>query len=142
MRVAMKRNLGILLIAAGLTAGPVAAGEKEADARLDVLIERGIREGGSFFTAGERAVIEAKCGYAPGSWDGFQVNMIGDVLHCANGRRVDGPEVQAVMRAAAPRIERRVQAVMRRPEVIAAMNRVAREAEVEAVRELRKEGLR
>jgi hypothetical protein len=138
----------LLSAAAGIGAGgagaasqprPAPAGEEEADRRLDALIESGLRAGGRFFTAAETAVIERKCGYAPGEWDGFQINMVGKVFYCTNGRRVNDPELHAVMRAASPRINARVKAVMSRPDVKAAVAEVAKEAEREALAELAKE---
>jgi hypothetical protein len=104
-------------------AAPDAAGE-----RLGAAIQRAIRDGGPFFTATERSVIERACDYPAGSWDGFDVNMNDGVLVCRNGRRADSPEVRAVMAAAAPRIAARVQAAMARPEIREAIDEVARTA--------------
>jgi hypothetical protein len=78
-------------------------------------------------------VIERKCGYAPGAWDGFEANLSDGSFTCRDGRRVDDPEMRAVLRAAAPRIEARVEAVMARADVAAA---IARVAEVAAARAL------
>lgn len=111
----------------------VAAQNLTAEARLDRLVDKAIDEGGPFFTPRERAVIERACGYAPGSWNGTQVNMIGSVFHCTNGRRVSSSQVRAVMAAASPRIDAHIDAVMARPEIVAAMKRVEREAEAEAL---------
>jgi hypothetical protein len=58
------------------------------------------------------------------------------VLHCANGRQVDDPEVRAIMARAQPRIRARVSAVMNRPDVKAAIDRTGREAAARALREL------
>ena len=113
-----------------------AAPEEEA---LDRIIDRELHAGGSFFTAPERALIERKCGYAPGHWDGFQLNITNHVLVCTNGRRVDDAEVRAMLRVAEPRIERRVTEVMARPEVSAAINRVAEAATERAMRQVRAE---
>ncbi len=127
-----------LAVAAALTmglSGTAAAQSKAAVARLDELVDRAIDEGGPFFTPEERTVIERACGYAPGTWNGFQVNMVGSVFYCSNGRRVSSPEVRAVMAAAAPRIDAHIDAVMERPEIVAAMEQVAREAEAEAMQQ-------
>lgn len=104
-----------------------------AEARLDRLVDEAIDEGGPFFTPAERLVIERACGYAPGTWNGFQVNMVGDDLLCTNGRRVSSPEVRAVMAAASPRIDAYIDAVMDSPEIVAAMREVEREAEAETL---------
>ena len=115
---------------------PAAASPAEAGERLGETINRALRADGPFFTAEERAVIERKCGYAPGEWDGFEASMIGKVFYCENGRRLDDPEIRAVMAAAAPRIERRVKTVMARADVRAEIDRVAQEAETEALAKL------
>lgn len=112
------------------------AAEARAEAagdRLGAQIERAIRADGPFFTAEERAVIEAACGYPAGSWDGFSANMHDRTFVCTNGRRVDSAEVRAVMRAAGPRIGARVSAAMNSPEVRAAMARVTSEATAAAM---------
>ena len=135
----------LALLAAGLAAGPVAglvagssalAAASPAERNLDTVIEHAIHDGGPFFTPSERAVIERACGYRPGEWDGFSMNDMNGVMTCANGRRVDSPEVRAVLRAAAPRIAARVNAAMNRPEVRAAISRVSDEAVAQAMREL------
>lgn len=101
---------------------------------LGRLIETRLRAGGPFFTPGERAVIERACGYREGEWDGYDVNISDDVLTCTNGRRAEGPEVRAVLAAAEPRIEARVEALMASPEVRQAIARIAEEATAEALR--------
>jgi hypothetical protein len=103
---------------------------------LSALIDRHLRSGGSWFTPAERAVIERKCGYAPGAWDGFEANLSNGVFTCRDGRRVDDPEVRAVLKAAAPRIEARVEAVMKRADVASAIARVAETAAAEALAEM------
>jgi hypothetical protein len=119
--------------AAPVAASPAAVqGEKE----LSALINRHLRSGGSWFTPAERAVIERKCGYAPGEWDGFEANLSRGTFTCANGRVVDDAEVRAVLKAAAPRIEARVEAVMARADVAAAISRVADSAAAAALREI------
>lgn len=100
-----------------------AAGE-----RLGGLIQQRLRADGPFFTAEERAVIERACGYAAGSWDGFEANMSNGVFVCRDGRRVDSPEIRAVMAAAGPRIGARVSRVMGSSQVREAMAQVTREA--------------
>lgn len=103
---------------------------------LSALINRELHAGGSWFTPAERAVIERRCGYEPGEWDGFEVEVSGGVLTCRDGRRVDDPEVRAVVAAAAPRIEARARAVMARADVAAAIARVAEVAAARALREV------
>ena len=135
-RIAALAAAAALAVALALASSPAAATEGEAEARLEQLIHEGLREGGPFFEADERAMIERKCGYAPGSWDGFDANISNGVFHCSNGRRLDDGETRAMIARAAPRIERRVDGVMRRPEIRAAISRIAEQAAAEALREL------
>ncbi len=131
-RIALFGSAVLALAMAGISAVPAAADtarSKAAEARLDRLIDKAIDGGGPFFTPRERAVIERACGYAPGTWNGFRVNMIGNVFYCTNGRRVSSPEVRAVMAAASPRIDAHIDAVMERPEIVAAMEQLDREAD-------------
>jgi hypothetical protein len=113
---------------------------KEASKRLGRTIDFALRAEGPFFTEAEQAVINRKCGYAPGEWDGFQLNNINGVFHCTNGRKLDDPEIHAVMREAEPRIQRRVKAAMARPEVQAAISDVSAEATRRAMARLRERG--
>jgi hypothetical protein len=114
---------------------PAAAADR-ADPPLNRLIDGAIRAGGPLFSADERAVMADKCGTAPDRWDDFEVSFMNGVLHCANGRQVDDPEVRAIMARAQPRIRARVSAVMNRPHVKAAIDRTGREAAARALREL------
>jgi len=115
--------------AASIEARAEAQGEE-----LGRLIDSRLRAGGPFFTPEERVVIERACGYAQGEWDGYQVNIQNDVLTCTNGRRASGPEVRAVLAAAEPRIEARVEALMSSPEITQAIARISEEATAEAMR--------
>lgn len=128
------RVRGALLVigAAGLIGSSAAAGQSReaAEAKLDRLIDAAI-DGHQFFTPEERAVIERACGYAPGSWSGVQVNMVGDTFFCTNGRQVSSPEVRAVMAAVSPRIDAYIDGVMRRPDIVAAEKELDRAIDAE-----------
>ena len=104
------------------------------------MIQRAIHADGPLMLASERVLVERKCGYQPGSWDGSSFSMNNGVLHCSNGRKVDDPEVRAMMDVAGPRISKRVNAAMGRPEVTAAIDAVAREASAKALARLRERG--
>jgi hypothetical protein len=106
---------------------------RDAGERLGARIEGAIKAEGPFFTAEERAVIERKCGYPAGSFDGFEVNINNGVLVCRGGKRVDDAEMRALLAVAEPRIERRVSAVMESAEVQGAIRAVADEATREAL---------
>ena len=116
-------------------AAPSAPAAQEEEA-LSALINRELRSGGSWFTPAEQAVIVRKCGYRPGEWDGFEANLMRGRFHCTNGRVVDDEEMRALIRGAEPRIEARVETVMARSDVKAAIERVARSAAAEAMREM------
>jgi hypothetical protein len=118
---------------------PRAAAAAEAGHALGALVNARLREGGSFFSPKERAGIEEMCGYRPGEWDGFEANDVDGVFHCTNGRTVDSPEMRAILRAAAPRIEARVHQVMASAEVKAAIARIASDATARALAEVGRE---
>ena len=129
----------ILVVGLGVSVAMPADAQRHrsgAEARLNAVIERAIHADGPFFTQSERALIERKCGYAPGSWDGNNLNMSNGIMTCGNGRRVDDPEVRAMMEVAGERISRRVNAVMQSPEIRNAIAAVARQASEEALAEL------
>jgi hypothetical protein len=135
-----------LLAAMAAFAAPGAAqrssdrnGVEAAEDRLNDVINNAIHADGPFFNAQERALVERKCGYAPGSWNGLSFNMSDGVLHCTNGRRVDDAEVRAMMEVAGPRISARVDAALARPEVAAAIEATAERAAARALREVREE---
>jgi hypothetical protein len=120
--------------AAPASASPAAA---KAQEELSALINRELRSGGSWFTLEERRVIERKCGYAPGEWDGFEANLSRGTFTCRNGRVVrDDAEMTALLSAAEPRIRARVDRVMRSVGVRAAISLVASAAAAEAMREV------
>jgi len=112
----------------------VASAPAAAEGRLNETIQRAMRAEGPFFTPAEQAVIERKCGYAPGQWDGHQVNISDGVFHCTNGRKVDDAEMRALLEVAEPRISRRVESVMESAEVQKAISDVAEQATAEALR--------
>jgi hypothetical protein len=134
------RNAAALLVVAGgiSIAVPVMAqhGRSESESRLKATIDRAIHADGPFFEPSERALIERKCGYAPGTWDGNNISMSNGILTCSNGRRVDDREVRAMMEVAGQRISRRVSAVMEQPEIRAVIAAVAEEASAKALAEL------
>ena len=133
----LSRRVPGLAMLAALFLIPAAAKAGPEDESLNRIINRELRADGPFFTAPERALIERKCGYAPGQWDGFDVNISNGVFSCRDGRRVDDPELRAMLHAAQPRISQRVREVMARPAVTAAISRVAHEATERALREVR-----
>lgn len=137
MKAASIRAAALAALALALPgAAPAGGPAREQEEALSTLIDRNLRAGGSWFTPAERAVIERKCGYAPGAWDGFEANMSNGTFTCRGGRVVDDPEIRALLRAAAPRIEARVESVMKRADVTAAIARVAEAAAAEALGEV------
>lgn len=126
-------------------AAPAGAQADDDDGGLGDMIDRQLRADGPFLTPAEQAVVASACGYAPGEWDGYSINMSDGALRCENGRRVNSPEVRRVIRAAEPRIEARVERVMESVEVRQAIARVTERATARAMRqverELRRQGL-
>jgi len=108
------------------------AATKAAGDRLGAAIERAIRADGPFFAPRERALVEARCGYAPGSWDGFEANTEARAFICRDGRRIDDPEMRAMLAVACPRIERRVRTAMQREDVQGAIRAVSEQAQRQA----------
>lgn len=133
---------GLLLagtLAAALPQGTEARIEARAEAQgaeLGRMIESRLRADGPFFTPEERAVIERACGYGPNEWDGFDFSASNHVLTCTNGRRVDSPEVRAVLDAAGPQIGARVERIMNSAEVRGAIDRIVEEATADAMRDV------
>lgn len=121
-------------VALGSGAGSASAHPGAApEDKLGQRIEAAIKADGPFLTAAERAVIERKCGYPAGSFDGFEVSISNGVLTCRDGRKVDDAEMRALLAVAEPRIERRVRSVMESAEVQGAIRAVADEAQREAL---------
>ena len=127
---------GFAAFALAFAAPSPAASPDRGEDEVSRLVTGHLRSGGSWFTPAERALIERKCGYAPGEWDGFELNLSRGTLTCTNGRVVEDPETRAVLKAAEPRINARVEAVMARADVAAAIGRVADAAAAEALREM------
>ncbi len=105
--------------------------------QLGTVINIAIHEGGPMFTPAEQAVINRKCGYAPGEWDDRNFNINNGVFHCRNGKVVDDAEMRALLEVAQPRISARINAAMARPEVREAIRRTAEEATRRALANLR-----
>jgi hypothetical protein len=121
-------------------AGPaLAQSGDEAGHRLGRGIEQAMEAEGPWLLPAEQALIERKCGYTRGSRQSDSITMTEGVLLCANGRRVDDPEVRAMVAAASPRISRRVKAVMDSPAVrdaIAAVSDGAVQRALESLRDI------
>jgi|GEM_PF-3505484 len=108
-----------------LTGSAFAQDADETGSRLGRTIEQAMKEEGPWLLAAEQALIARKCGYAAEIRGSDSITMSDGILICANGRRVDDPEVRAMVAAAGPRISRRVQAVMDSPGVRNALSLVA-----------------
>ena len=114
-------------LAAGFSNASPALSQDRADAsdRLGRTIDRAMEADGPWILPAEQALIERKCGYAPGTRQRDSITMNDGILICADGRRVDDPEVRAMMAVASPRISRRVKAVMDSPGVRDAISAVS-----------------
>ncbi|HYI42762.1 MAG TPA: hypothetical protein VD768_03980 [Sphingomicrobium sp.] len=135
----MKASWMAAAVAACVTASllsrsePAVAAEPEP---IGAVISQAIHEGGSFFTASERALITAKCGYKPGEWDGVSMSVNNGVFTCGNGRKVDDPQMRAMLKVAQPRIAARISKVMASPKVQDAISHYASEAARKAIENL------
>lgn len=137
--------LGLAAVAAGAAAmamaGAVGAepgkGPGPAEAagdRLGATIESRLEAEGPWITEEDQAVIDRKCGYAPGESDRHGISISNGVLLCSNGRKVDDAETRALLAIVQPRIERRVKRVMESAEVEAAIAVASSQAAAEALR--------
>ncbi len=124
-------------LAATLSLSGAAVAQDDVEDRLGRTIEQAMEADGPWLLPAERALIERKCGYAPGTRDSESISINNGVLLCANGRRVDDPEVRAMVAVASPRISRRVSAVMESPAVKNALSAVADGAVQRALEALR-----
>jgi hypothetical protein len=135
----MKTSWTAAVVTAWLTASllipaePAVAAEPEP---LGTIISEAIHKGGSFFTPSERALISAKCGYKPGDWDGLSMSVNNGVFTCGNGRKVDDPQMRAMLKAAQPRISARINKAMASPRVQDAIRQHASDAARKAIENL------
>ncbi|MBX3564200.1 MAG: hypothetical protein KF730_06435 [Sphingomonas sp.] len=72
-------------------------------------------------TKADKALIAAKCGYAA-DWDGHNISINDGVLKCADGRKIDDPEVRAMSKAISARADKYVEGIMSDPAVKRAMD--------------------
>lgn len=132
----MTRLLASFATIAVMCAAPASAQDDAGD-RLSQTIDTALEADGPWLLPQERALIARKCGYATDSDDNQSINMSDGVLICANGRRVDDPEVRAMAEVASERISRRVHAIMDSPAVRNAIAAVSDEAVRAAMASLR-----
>jgi hypothetical protein len=126
-----------LFLSLAFTSPGLAQERDDAGERLGRTIERAIEAEGPWLLPAEQALIERKCGYAPGTRNSDSITINDGILICENGRRVDDPEVRAMMATVGPRISRRVQAVMNSQSVRNAISAVADGAVQRALESLR-----
>jgi len=128
---------GALAASLSFTAPAAAQADDRESRRLGQTIEQAMQAEGPWLLPAEQALVARKCGYAQGSRDGESITMNNGVLVCANGRRVDDPEVRAMMAVAGPRIARRVQATMDSPAVRNAISALSDRAVQRALERVR-----
>lgn len=109
------------IVAAGIGFASPTMAQPEGG-RIGEVVSAAIEADGPIVTEAEKRLIQDKCGYGESEWSGRNIMMRQGVLHCANGRQVDDPEVRAVVEAIGERARARVEAVMNRPEVRRAMS--------------------
>lgn len=135
----MTRKLALSATIAFLCAVPATAQDhsETPEIRLSQTIHNAMEAEGDWLLPAERTMIDRKCGYSGADARRDSVTMTNGVLICSNGRRVDDPEVRAMMEAAGHRISRRVQAVMDSPAVRDAIAAISDRAVREALDSLR-----
>jgi hypothetical protein len=109
-------------VATGLSLASPGIAQTDRGEPLGSTISAAIEAEGPMITDAERALIRERCGYLKGRWDGRSVMSRGGVLHCADGRQVDDPEVRAIVERIGERARARVQEVMSRPDIRRAMS--------------------
>jgi len=135
----MTRKLALSAAIAFACAVPATAQDRTEtpEIRLSRTINNALEAEGGWLLPAERALIDRKCGYVGEEAGRDTVSMSDGVLICSNGRRVDDPEVRAMVEVAGERISRRVHAVMDSPAVRNAIAAVSDEAVREALDGLR-----
>lgn len=88
-------------------------------------------------TDAERATIRAKCGGGEG---GDSITSRDGILICKNGRRIDDPEVRAIVTRVGDRAAAHVASVMAKPEVRQALSGEALRAARAALRDVGRSG--
>ena len=138
--MAVGSKVAVLGFAAAALALAGAAGAQTGEARqasgerVGEAVERAIEAEGPWLTKEEQALIERKCGQAPGSSERHGISLSDGALRCPDGRKVDDAETRALVAVVQPRIERRVKAVMESAAVKQAIALASAEAAVGALR--------
>lgn len=112
IRIITASGLALVIAAIGLASPSLASPD------LAGMVAEAAGPEGPMITDAERATIRARCG---GGEDGDSITSRDGVLICKNGRRIDDPEVRAIVARAGERATAHVAAVMGRPEVAAAI---------------------
>lgn len=109
------------VLALGTTTVLVTAPEPGRDDELSAAIKSAGERQDPIVTKADKALIAAKCGYAA-DWNGDNISINNGVLKCANGKKVDDPEVRAMSKAISARAEKYVEGIMSDPAVKRAMD--------------------
>lgn len=99
---------------------PAAARAEEHD-RVGTVVRKAMHEGEPIVTDADRAMIRAKCGLPAGA-EVNNINFNEGALKCQDGRTVKDAETQEMSHRIAQRARAKVDAVMSRPDVRAAMS--------------------
>jgi len=138
IRIVAASGLALAVAAMGLASPSLAKPDHNGVGRV---VAEAIEREGPMITDAERATIRAKCG---GGEEGDSITSRDGVLICKNGRRVDDPEVRAIVARVGDRAAAHVASVMARPQVRQALSgealRAARAALRDASREIGRPG--
>lgn len=127
------KTLAAIAFAGGILTSATAAHAQDSD-RIGRVIHKAMDEGEPIVTPADHAMIRAKCGYTAEQAERDNTNFNDGALKCSNGRVVKDAETVAMSRRIAARAKAKVDEVMSRPEVRAAISGEAAARANEAVR--------
>lgn len=128
-----------LLLALTVVASPSPTPAQDAGHRLGATIRRALADRGEIVTAADHRAIAAKCSLPRDAAPSKNVSFTNGALLCPDGRVVRDGETRAMADRIAARAKAKVAAVMKQPQVIAAVEAVADGASLRALRELRQD---
>lgn len=127
----MIANTLIMIALAGAGAAPLAGQNPD---RIGAAVSAAMRDGDPIVTDSDNAMIRAKCGYTADEARQRDVSFNDGALQCSNGRVVKDAQTEEMSRRISARASAKVNAVMARPEVRAAISGEATARAREAVR--------
>ncbi len=125
------------ILAATVFLGGSTSAQSTQERDLHAAIKRAGDRQEPIVTRADKAMIAAKCGYAP-DWDGDNISLNNGVLTCADGKKVSDDETRAMAKGISRRADKYVQGVMNDPAVKRAIDGTAQRAAKEAIEKAEK----